>query len=136
MSSLITVYLRRALFICSLLLGLGFSTAAPAALNEAQEARVNAMLTELGKQSTLTFVRNGSEHSASEAESHLRLKLSKTRKRLNTAEQFIDNVASKSSISGTPYEVRIPGQSSEKADVYLHALLKKTDAEKGVAPQA
>ncbi len=129
MSQLIAVSCRRTFFILSLLFGFGFSATVSAALSDAQEARINAMLAALGKQHSLIFVRNGSDHTAAEAESHLRLKLSKTRKRLDTAEQFIDKVASKSSISGAPYEVKIPGQESEKAAVFLHRLLEKTDAE-------
>lgn len=131
-SSLITA-LRRAVLLFPLLLGLTLAPGAQAALDATQEARVDAMLTELGKQTSLVFLRNGSEHTAAEAASHLRLKLSKTRKRVDTAEQFIDHVASKSSISGKPYEVKIPEKGTERADVFLHALLKKVDAE-GVKP--
>ena len=59
---------------------------------------------------TADFIRNGSEHNAADAESHLRLKLSKTKKRLSTAEQFVDKVASGSSISGKPYQVKLPAK--------------------------
>lgn len=49
------------------------------ALSPQEEARVENLLTAVGKQEQLIFIRNGSEHNAAEAESHLRLKLSKTK---------------------------------------------------------
>lgn len=50
-----------------------------------------------------------------------------TRNRIDTAEQFIDKVASSSSITGKPYIVKIPGKSDENAQPFLHALIAQTD---------
>ncbi|GAA0345661.1 YfeK family protein [Morganella psychrotolerans] len=97
------------------------------ALTPQEETRVDNLLIAVGKQEQLLFIRNGSEHNAAEAESHLRLKLGKTKKRLKTAEQFVDNVASKSSITGTPYQVKLPGQPPVDAQIYLSQLLSDTD---------
>ena len=97
------------------------------ALSPQEETRVENLLTAVGKQEQLIFIRNGSEHNAAEAESHLRLKLSKTKKRLDTAEQFVDKVASGSSISGKPYQVKQPGKEPVNAKVYLTELLAETD---------
>lgn len=66
-------------------------------------------------------------HNCEEAVSHLRLKLGNTRNRIDTAEQFIDKVASSSSITGKPYIVKIPGKSDENTQPYLHALIAETD---------
>lgn len=93
-----------------------------AKLNAHEEARINAMLNALAQKKDLTFVRNGDAHNCEEAVSHLRLKLGNTRNRIDTAEQFIDKVASSSSITGKPYIVKIPGKSDENAQPYLHAL--------------
>lgn len=95
------------------------------ALSPEEKIRTEALLTELGKQQNLTFTRNGAEHSAVDAESHLRLKLGKTHKRLQTAEQFIDNVASKSSITGEQYQVKDGQGNIIPANKYLHDLLKE-----------
>lgn len=103
-----------------------------AKLNAHEEARINAMLNALAQKKDLTFVRNGDAHNCEEAVSHLRLKLGNTRNRIDTAEQFIDKVASSSSITGKPYIVKIPGKSDENAQPYLHALIAETD--KTVAP--
>ncbi|CCJ85524.1 YfeK family protein [Cronobacter dublinensis] len=97
-----------------------------AKLNAHEEARIAAMLSALGEKKDLTFIRNGSSHNSEEAVSHLQLKLSKTRNRLDTAEQFIDKVASTSSISGQAYIVRINGK-EETAQVFLHQLIAETD---------
>ena len=72
-------------------------------------------------------MRNGDEHTCDEAVSHLRLKLGNTRNRIDTAEQFIDKVASSSSITGKPYIVKMPGKSDENAQPFLHALIAQTD---------
>ncbi|HEY4467156.1 MAG TPA: YfeK family protein [Klebsiella sp.] len=98
-----------------------------AKLNAHEEARINAMLDALSQKKDLVFVRNGDAHNCEEAVSHLRLKLGNTRNRIDTAEQFIDKVASSSSITGKPYIVRIPGNSDENARPYLHALITETD---------
>lgn len=98
-----------------------------AKLNAYQEARINAMLDALGQKKDLIFVRNGDAHTCEEAVSHLRLKLGNTRNRIDTAEQFIDKVASSSSITGKPYIVRISGKSDENAQPYLHTLIAETD---------
>ena len=92
-----------------------------------EEARINAMLEGLAQKKDLIFVRNGDEHTCDEAVSHLRLKLGNTRNRIDTAEQFIDKVASSSSITGKPYIVKIPGKSDENAQPFLHALIAQTD---------
>lgn len=97
-----------------------------AKLNAHEEARINAMLNALAQKQDLTFVRNGDAHNCEEAVSHLRLKLGNTRNRIDTAEQFIDKVAS-SSITGKSYIVKIPGKSDENAQLYLHALIAETD---------
>ena len=51
------------------------------------------------------FNRNGSLHSAEAAAEHLELKYSRGKRYANSAEAFIDRLASKSSWSGKPYQV-------------------------------
>lgn len=123
MQSLTTQLSNR--FSSALVLFLGiFVTTQALALSPEEKARTESLLTELGKQQNLTFTRNGTEHNAADAESHLRLKLRKTEKRLNTTEQFIDNVASKSSITGEIYQVKDTQGNVLPANQYLHDLLK------------
>ncbi|WP_281082442.1 YfeK family protein [Klebsiella quasivariicola] len=98
-----------------------------AKFNAYQEARINAMLDALVQKTDLIFVRNGDAHTCDEAVAHLRLKLSNTRNRIDTAEQFIDKVASSSSVTGKPYIVRFPGKNDQQARPYLHTLIAQTD---------
>jgi hypothetical protein len=57
------------------------------------------------------FYRNGSWHAAAEARSHLANKYRQVDKSrpVRSAEDFIDWVGTRSSISGEPYRVRCPG---------------------------
>lgn len=58
------------------------------------------------------FNRNGSWYSASEAAAHIRKKYEYllNRNLLKTTESFIEKAATKSSMSGKPYEVKCEGQ--------------------------
>jgi hypothetical protein len=57
-------------------------------------------------ESDCIFIRNGKEHQASKASEHLAMKYDHVKKRIKTAEVFINKIASKSSISRKPYTVR------------------------------
>ena len=72
--------------------------------------------------SQCTFVRNGSEHSSPDAADHLRLKYDRGRRYAGTAEGFIDNLATKSSWTGRPYQVICQGI-AEPSGVWLHRAL-------------
>lgn len=52
------------------------------------------------------FVRGGTEHPGAEARDHLLRKLDVARPMLSTADQFIDHVATGSSLTGEAYKVR------------------------------
>jgi hypothetical protein len=98
------------------------------ALPPAEELRVERFLQAIGQENNLVFIRNGREHSVSQAVSHLRRKLKSSKDKLQTAEEFIDNVASKSSISGKPYLIRRPGGSNEEAGPYFRQLLAEIES--------
>ncbi len=81
-------------------------------------AEVEYLLTALG-QSDCTFIRNGKEYSAMEAESHLRMKYERGRKYADSADQFIDRLASNSSWSGKPYYIQCPGEDQQQTSAWL-----------------
>lgn len=92
---------------------LGTAAAADAA---ADRNEVNGLLGSI-EQSSCRFMRNGSGYSGREAAEHLRAKWRVAEKRAQdalTAEQFIAQVASASSMSGRPYEV-VCGSEGERA---------------------
>jgi len=60
--------------------------------------------------SDCVFIRNGSEHEAKEAADHLEMKYNYVRKRIKTADDFIEKIATKSSITRRKYKVRCGGE--------------------------
>ena len=56
-------------------------------------------------QSNATFIRNGDQHTSTEAADHLAMKYHKGKRYAKTTDEFIENLASKSSWSGKPYTV-------------------------------
>jgi hypothetical protein len=68
------------------------------------------------------YVRNGTEHDAADAADHLRLKYKRGNRYADTAENFIDRLATKSSWTGEPYILRC-GDESEPAGAWLHREL-------------
>jgi hypothetical protein len=70
-----------------------------------------------------TFVRNSTEHDPVDAADHLRLKYSRGGRYVNSAEQFIDRLASESSWTGNTYTVTCDGKTEPSGD-WLHRALK------------
>lgn len=68
------------------------------------------------------FERNGSLHSSTDAASHLALKYERGERYVNTTEDFISRLASKSSWSGKPYLVICEGERTPSGD-WLGELL-------------
>ena len=69
-----------------------------------EPAKILYLVTQL-KLSPYQFERNESIYDGGKAASHLLMKYSAVRDRIETAEQFIDYIASRSSKSGRPYHV-------------------------------
>lgn len=108
------------LFACALL---SFPVAAFATPSADEAAAIDHLISFV-RESKLQFIRNGEAHDSADAADHLSLKYKNTQKRLSTAEEFIDNVASKSSMSGKPYFIRKPDGTEIPVSDWLHAELK------------
>ncbi len=63
-------------------------------------------LLSLVAKSNCTFIRNGKEYSAKEASEHLYKKFNYAKSRIKTTTDFIEKIASHSSITKKPYWVR------------------------------
>ena len=74
--------------------------------------------------SGLTFIRNGKEHSPEKAAAHLRRKWRYAGSKIKTPEQFIDELASKSSTTGKPYLMRLKDGSTVKSADWLRERLE------------
>ena len=68
------------------------------------------------------FLRGGDEHDGKAARDHLMRKLEVARPKLSTADQFVDRVASSSSMTGEAYKVRC-GSRELTSKSWLHGEL-------------
>ncbi len=94
---------------------------APGALADTEED-VNHLLAFVAE-SGCTFIRNGERHDATAAADHLRAKYEQDKRHIDSAEQFIDRVASASSLSGQPYVVSCGGETQTSRDWLNEALV-------------
>ena len=91
------------------------STAEP---DGAAQAEIAELLTAVGT-SGCTFIRNDEPGTASAARAHLERKYRYARKKLDSTEDFIERVASKSSMTGRPYLVECPGEPRQPTREWL-----------------
>jgi hypothetical protein len=95
-------------------------------LNEEEKIAYLIRCVEQLKQAT--FIRNGVSHDATAAAAHLRMKREKAGKRIKTVDQFIEKVASQSSITGTPYQIVYANGKRVDAKTFYLDCLKKLEA--------
>ena len=119
---------RALLAIALLLLGPGSASASDL------EREIAHLLTAVSE-SPCIFVRNGSEHSARNAREHMELKYGRIRRRVKTAEQFIQYAGTESSISGKAYSMRCQGVESPTGE-WLTAELARYRAQQPGAGKA
>lgn len=81
-------------------------------------------------ESGCTFNRNGTDHDSADAADHMRLKYSRGSRYVNSAEQFIDRLASESSWSGKAYTITCEGV-TEPSSEWLHRALREHRAAGG-----
>ena len=93
----------------------------------AEPERIAALLDAVERSGAI-FVREGAEYSGVEGRRHLERKLRHAGDRVKTAEDFIENIASRSSLTGRPYLVRLPTGEEMEAGVWLHRKLAEIDA--------
>ena len=82
-----------------------------------------------------TFHRNGSDHDSVDAADHMRLKYSRGKRYADTAEHFIDRLASKSSWTGKVYTVTCADH-TEPSGEWLNRELKRYRAASVSSPSA
>ena len=87
------------------------------------DAEIRALIQAVAE-SDCEFNRNGSLHSAEAAAAHLELKYSRGKRYADSAEAFIERLASKSSWSGKPYQMICDGQTQPSRDWLTATLLK------------
>ena len=100
----------------------------PARASEASRAphvvEIEALLAYVAGLEGAVFLRNGSAHTAAEAAAHLRLKWERQEARIRSAEDFIERCASRSFLTGKPYQIRMPDGKVRDAEGLLREMLK------------
>src|SRR5687767_4422768 len=71
-----------------------------------ERQKIEALIEHVANLEKAVFIRNGNEYSPSDAADHMRTKLDYAGSRVKTALQFIEHIASTSSVSGEPYLIR------------------------------
>ena len=115
---------RRCLVVLTLTPGLLWTTLARAAPPQSVQAEVDFLLASI-EASGCAFNRNGTWHDSKAAMTHLRDKYDYlvARDLIVTTEDFIERAATKSSLSGQPYEVRCGGGAAVTSSRWLNDKL-------------
>ena len=98
---------------------------ATADADPAKTKRIIERLIQAVEQADVAFIRNGTQYSAPEAADHLRRKWAAASETIRTPEQFIDEIATRSSASGTPYTIKLKGGTVVTSDKWLGARLNE-----------
>lgn len=112
--------------VLGLVLGLALLPMARAAPSAIAQAEINYLLGFVEK-SGCEFFRNGSWYDSKKAQAHLRDKyqMLAAGDLINTAEDFIEAAATKSSLSGQLYQVRCSGAGAVTSSRWLRAALAR-----------
>jgi len=93
-----------------------------------RRSAIERLIDAVAKATDRRFIRNGTEYDASTAARFLRAKWSYARNRIHTAEDFVHEIGTRSSTTGTRYRVRSPdGQEEDGASFLLRALSSPAD---------
>jgi hypothetical protein len=98
------------------------------------DAEIDALIARVHQAHGVVFIRNGSEHTAAEAAAHLQRKREAAGGHFASAEQFIDAVGTRSSMTGRVYRVRTPDGKEVDSAVWLRGLLRELRAARVKAP--
>ena len=94
------------------------------------EDEIQYLLNTVGE-SNCSFIRNGKSHDAADAQSHLEMKYGRGKPWVDSAEQFIERIASESSFSGDPYQIDCPDQPPRPTGDWLTEQLETLRKQKG-----
>jgi Family of unknown function (DUF5329) len=91
-------------------------------------SRIEKLIQFVETRKNMKFVRNGTEYSCADAAKFLRGKLESMGEDVSTAREFIERIASKSSMSGEPYHVKFSDGKSMLASQFLSDELKRLES--------
>ena len=105
------------------------AAAAAAAPAPHEQTRIEKLIRFVETHKDAKFIRNGTEYSCADAGKFLRGKLESMGKEVTTAREFIERIASKSSMSGKPYEVKFADGRTMPVAQLLTEELKRIEAQ-------
>lgn len=83
------------------------------------EDEIKSLVSSLDSCKGCVFIRNGSEHKLDEAKAHLLRKYDAAKSKITSTVDFIKGLASKSSITGTPYKIKFPDGKEVESEKWL-----------------
>jgi hypothetical protein len=105
----------------------------PSGAEPSAAAEIESLLSAVAG-SSCTFIRNGTSHLPADARDHMKLKYDHLRKRIHTAEDFIEMAGSQSSLSGRPYLVECAGAPQRRTRDWLLERLAALREEGSTGP--
>jgi len=93
-----------------------------------EEQKIDALIHSVEVLPDAQFIRNGSAYDGKAAAEHLRLKRRNAGGRVKTASDFIKYCASRSSMSGKPYQIRFANGDTVDAEVFFRTELERIEA--------
>ena len=103
---------------------LALFSGAVSAQDNVEKKKIEFLISSVENLKGAKFIRNGSEYDGKKAAEHLRMKLQNALV-VQTADDFIRLCASKSSITGKPYMIRLSDGKTIKSEEYFREKLKK-----------
>ena len=97
---------------------------AQATPSASEQKLIDTLILRVSNMKTMTFMRNGDEHSAADAAKHMKAKFDHFKDEIVTAEDFIDRCASRSEMTGKPYQVKLHNGAVKDAQEFLNAELR------------
>jgi len=94
----------------------------------AADAEIDALIARVRQAQGVVFIRNGSDHTAPEAAAHLQRKREAVGDRFASAEQFIEAIGTRSSMTGRVYRVRTADGHEVDSATWLRGLLRELRA--------
>jgi hypothetical protein len=93
-----------------------------------EQSRIERLIRFVETQKDMKFIRNGSEYTCAEAARFMRGKLESMGGEVTTAREFIERIATRSSMSGEPYHVKFADGRMVPAARFLSDELERMEA--------
>jgi len=88
-----------------------------------EQQKIDFLISKVENLQNAKFVRNSTSHDSQAAAAHLKMKREKAGSSIKTVDDFIEKVASKSSVSGEPYMIKYSdGKKIPAKQFYLNCL--------------